>query len=43
LNLSDRIEDAAATSGFVGGLISSLMKTEGTGCGSAHPDTFPLH
>ena len=29
--LSDHAEDAAATSGFVGGLISALMKNKGTG------------
>jgi len=40
--LSDRVEDAAATSGFVGGIISSLMKTKGTGLWiSASRTLFP--
>lgn len=40
--LSNRVEDAAATSGFVGGLISSMMKTKGTGLWiSASRTLFP--
>lgn len=40
--LSDRSEDAAATSGFVGALISSLMKSKGTGLWiSASRTLFP--
>jgi protein ImuA len=40
--LSDRVEDATATSGFVGGLISSLMKNKGTGIWiSASRTLFP--
>lgn len=40
--LSDRVEDAAATSGFVGGIISSLMKNKGTGLWiSASRTLFP--
>lgn len=40
--LSDGAEDAVATSGFVGGLISSLMKSKGTGLWiSASRTLFP--
>lgn len=40
--LSDRVEDAAATSGFVGGIISALMKRKGTGLWiSASRTLFP--
>jgi protein ImuA len=40
--LSDRVEDAAATSGFVGGLISGLMKRKGIGLWiSASRTLFP--
>lgn len=40
--LSEGVEDAAATSGFVGALISSLMKAKGTGIWiSASRQLFP--